>query len=103
MNTDPIVAKFLERLINLETERRSNAEVSAEYRKELVAEMKAKGLTRVAIDAVKLKAKRHFEDPDKREHRLSVEEFAESLGDIADTPLGRAAVAVHVAGERIAV
>jgi len=86
-NTDRAAA-FLARLVNLEQERRENAE----DRKELGTEMKAADLTKVEIAGIKLAVKRHFEDDGARALRESVEEFAEALGGFKDTPLGEAAI-----------
>jgi len=88
-NTDERAKTFLARLIRLEEEKRANAE----DRKELGAEMKSANLLKEEIAGIKLAVKRHFEEPEKRRFRESVEEFAEALGEFRDTPLGGAAVA----------
>ena len=85
-NVDERQTKFRERLINLETEKRSLSEDI----KELAVEMKSAGLTAVEIAGVKLSVKRHFETAEKRIRRETIEEVAESLGALADTPLGAA-------------
>ena len=86
--SNSVHGSFLARLIAIETERRQ----SAEDRKDLAVEMKAAELSKTAIAGIKLAAKRHFEEADKRAFREEVENFAASLGHLADTPLGRAAV-----------
>lgn len=93
-------ADYLKRAIALEAERRALAEDS----KELAKQMKDDGKTAVDIKATKVAARRHYEDGKAAELREAVEaKIEELLGEYADTPLGRAAVAVHVAGERLAV
>ena len=87
-NTDERAVKFRERLINLETEKRGLAEDI----KELGVEMKSAGLTTIEISGIKLAVKRHFETADKRIRREAIEDVAESLGQLADLPLGTAAL-----------
>lgn len=79
---------FLARLIQLETEKRNNAE----DRKEIGTEMKAAELSKAEIDGIKLAVRRHFETQERRLHRESVEDVASALGEFADLPLGSAAV-----------
>ncbi len=93
-------SEYLARRIALEGERRSLAEDD----KELSKQMKDDGKTKVEIKANKTAAKRHYEDGNVTEEREAVEvKIEELLGEYANTPLGRAAVAVHVAGERLPV
>ena len=87
-NTDEKAKEFAARWIKLEEERLENAT----DRKELVVEMKSAGLLAEEIAGIKLYGKRHFEPSDKRIKRESAEEFAASLGSLASTPLGEAAV-----------
>src|SRR5690348_8274622 len=87
-NTDEKAAKFRERLVNLETERRTLGEDI----KELATEMKSAGLSALEIAAVKLSVRRHFETEDKRKRRETIEEIAESLGALRVLPLGAAAL-----------
>jgi uncharacterized protein (UPF0335 family) len=90
-NVDERALRFRERLVNLENEKRT---LSEDIR-DLVTEMKSAGLTPVEIAGVKLAAKRALEEDAKRQKRESIEEFAASLGEFADLPLGAAAVAAR--------
>ncbi len=97
-------ADYLARAISLEGERRSLAGDC----KELWKQMKEAGKTKVDVKATKALARRHHEDGKVAEEREAVERrMEEILGEYANEPLGRAAVraavAVHVAGERVAV
>lgn len=87
-NTDERAAGFLMRLIRLEEEKRQNAEDRAE----ILTEMKSAHLLKEEVAGIRLAVRRHFETQEKRVFRISVEEFAESLGDFRDTPLGVASV-----------
>ena len=87
-NTDEKAAAFLARLIRLEEEKRQNAEDRAD----VLTEMKSAHLLKEEVAGIKLAVRRHFETDDKRKFRESAEEFAESLGDFKDTPLGVASV-----------
>ena len=88
-NTDARAASFLARLIQLEDERREYAE----DRRELTKEMAGAGLSKDEIAGIKLAVKRHYESEEARAKRVSVEEFAESLGSLRELPLGQAALA----------
>lgn len=90
-NTDEKAAKFRERLINIETERR----MLADDAKEIGVEMKAADLTPIEIAGIKLSVRRHFETDQKRIRRETIEEFAAGLGELADSPLGQAAMAAR--------
>jgi hypothetical protein len=60
--------------------------------------MKLAHLLREEVAGIKLAVRRHFESEEKRVFRLLAEGFAESLGELRDTPLGAAAmerVTVH--------
>ncbi len=85
----PDLARFRDRLVNLEQE----AKDIASARADLKVEMKGAGLSKTDIAGIKLAVQRHFESPEKREDRQSAEAVAEALGVFADSPLGEAAVA----------
>ena len=87
-NMDEKAAAYLVRLIRLEEERRQNAD----DKKEVLIEMKSAHLLSEEIAGIRLAVRRHFESQEKRVFRVSAEEFAESLGELRDTPLGNAAI-----------
>ena len=64
----------------------------ADDRADLLTEMKSAHLLKEEIAGIKLAVRRHFESQEKRVFRVSAEEFAESLGELRDTPLGAAAM-----------
>jgi uncharacterized protein (UPF0335 family) len=86
-NTNSDLAMFAARIIRLETERRERSEDI----REVYIEMKGE-CSKSEIAGVRLAVKRSFETDDKMRARLDAEEVAESLGDFANLPLGRAAV-----------
>jgi uncharacterized protein (UPF0335 family) len=90
-NVDTRAQAFLNRLTKLEQEKRNLSEDI----KDLSKEMKGVGMSADEIAGVKLAVRRSFETDEKRAKRETVEEFAASLGDFADLPMGRAAVARH--------
>ena len=87
-NTDERAASFLTRLIALEEVKRG----VADDRADLLTEMKSAHLLKEEVAGIKLAVRRHFESQEKRVFRVSAEEFAESLGELRDTPLGNAAI-----------
>ena len=89
-NVDTRFTEFKRRLLNLAEERQR----IAEDEREIGVEMKSEGITSTQQKGIKLAVKRALEEPDRRAERIAVEEIAESLGDFADLPLGRAAIAL---------
>lgn len=87
-NVDQKLSSFRDRFLRLETEKRERSEDLAELRKE----MKSNGLSADEIAAVALAVKRSFESAEKTAKRKSVEDIAESLGQLTDLPLGQAAM-----------
>lgn len=90
-NVDTRAQAFLERMTRLETEKKEIMDLQ----KDLTKEMKGVGMSVDEIAGVKLAVRRSFETDEKRAKRISVEDFASSLGDFADSPLGSAAVQRH--------
>ena len=82
-NVDERAARFLARLVKLETEKRERGEDI----RELMIEAKSAGLLKEELAALKLAARRHFETNERRVFRESVEDFAASLGQLSGTPL----------------
>ena len=87
-NVDTRALAFKDRLTRLEEERRNLADDV----KDLAKEMAGVGLSKDEIAGIKLAVRRSFETDEKRAKRITVEEFAESLGSMRDLPLGMAAV-----------
>lgn len=81
---------YIERLETIEGHRRANVEDF----KDVLAEAKSNGFEPKALRAI---VKLRFEDTDKREKRQEYETILETymaaLGLLADTPLGKAAIA----------
>lgn len=86
-NRESELARYRDRMIAVEQERRDRSEDL----REITVEMKSAGLEKHEIAGVKLAVRRHFEDGEKRQRRESAEEIAAALGSLADTPLGEAA------------
>ena len=87
-NTDERAASFLTRLIAREEGKRGGADDRADR----LTEMKSAHLLKEEVAGIKLAVRRHFESQEKRVFRVSAEEFAESLGELRDAPLGTAAM-----------
>lgn len=85
----PDLARFRDRLVNLEQEARD----IASSRADLKVEMKSAGLSKTDIAGIKLAVRRHFESPEAREDRQSAEAVAEALGVLVGTPLADAVMA----------
>lgn len=89
MNRDERLASLVERLTNLETEKRERSEDI----KEVYGEAKSAGYD---VPALRIVVKRSLEADDKKRKRLTAEEIAASmmaaLGMIGDLPLGQAAI-----------
>lgn len=93
MNSNSDLARFRDRLINLQEE----INAARDAVKDVGVEMKSAGLSKAEIRGVKLAVKRRFEDEEKREARESAEEIADALGAFASSDLGKAAVERAVA------
>ncbi len=88
-NVDERLVAYKRRLLALTEEKQRVAEDISELNKE----MKGVGVSKDEAAGVKLAVKRSFETADKKATRITAEEIADSLGDYADMPLGKAAVA----------
>ncbi len=89
MNRDERLASLVERLTNLETEKRESAEDIREVLKEAAS-------AGYDVPALRIVVKRALEADDKKKKRETAEEIAASmmvaLGMIGDLPLGQAAI-----------
>lgn len=88
---DAKLERFFKRRLRLEEAKR---EVSDDI-KDLKKEMKGVGLLPAEMKGIELKVGREFEAEAKRVLRVEAEDVAESLGQLADTPLGKAAI-IHI-------
>ncbi len=87
-NVDQRLVEYKRRLLTLTEEKQRIAEDISELNKE----MKSHGVSKDEAAGVKLAVKRSFETADRKATRLTAEEIADSLGEFADMPLGKAAV-----------
>jgi uncharacterized protein (UPF0335 family) len=60
--------------------------------KDLKKEMKGVGMLPAEIKGIDIRVAREYESETKRTLRVDAEDVADSLGQLADTPLGNAAV-----------
>jgi uncharacterized protein (UPF0335 family) len=108
---DPVVAKrwmgevdkHLDRLEELKIDHMNKAREVRDDLKAVFEVAKSAGIPRrVLMDAVKLRQLKDkinsIEEPEDAEHGESLEQFRHALGDLADLPLGQAAVEKKAAG-----